>query len=112
MGFWKGSGLSIVLDMIATPLSGGLSVAEVTEDQDDEYNVSQIFLAIEVDRLIDGPTREAKLRRIREYVQTAERADPAHAIRLPGHEFPQLLKDNIANGIPVDERVWAAVQAL
>ena len=32
MGYWKGSGLSIVLDMIATLLTGGLSVAEVTEE--------------------------------------------------------------------------------
>ncbi len=30
MGYWKGSGLSIVLDMIATLLSNGSSVAEVT----------------------------------------------------------------------------------
>ena len=32
MGYWKGSGLSIVLDMIATLLSNGASVAEVTEE--------------------------------------------------------------------------------
>lgn len=31
MGYWKGSGLSIVLDMIATLLSNGSSVAEVTQ---------------------------------------------------------------------------------
>ncbi len=33
MGYWKGSGLSIVLDMIATLLSNGSSVAEVTRKQ-------------------------------------------------------------------------------
>ncbi|MDR3411176.1 MAG: 3-dehydro-L-gulonate 2-dehydrogenase [Formivibrio sp.] len=112
MGYWKGSGLSIVLDMIATLLSGGLSVAEVTEEMDDEYNISQVFIAIEVDRLIDGPSRDAKLARIRDYVQSAERADPEVAIRMPGHEFPQLLADNRKNGIPVDERVWARIKAL
>lgn len=31
MGYWKGSGLSIVLDMIATLLANGSSVAEVTQ---------------------------------------------------------------------------------
>lgn len=31
MGYWKGSGMSIVLDMIATLLSDGASVAEVTQ---------------------------------------------------------------------------------
>ncbi len=112
MGYWKGSGLSIVLDMIATLLSGGLSVAEVSEEMDDEYNVSQIFIAIEVDRLIDGPSRDAKLARIRDYVQSAERADVDTPIRMPGHEFPQLLEANRKNGIPVDERVWARIKSL
>ncbi|SCM72935.1 2,3-diketo-L-gulonate dehydrogenase, NADH-dependent [uncultured Pleomorphomonas sp.] len=112
MGYWKGSGLSIVLDMIATLLSGGLSVAEVTEEMDDEYNVSQVFVAVEVDRLIDRGTRDEKLRRICDYVLTAERSDPAEAIRLPGHEFPHLKAQNVANGIPVDERVWETIRAL
>lgn len=62
MGYWKGSGMSIVLDMIATLLSNGESVASVTEDMDDEYGVSQIFIAIEVDRLIPGDTRSKNWR--------------------------------------------------
>ena len=41
MGYWKGSGMSIVLDMIATLLSDGASVAEVTQDNSDEYGISQ-----------------------------------------------------------------------
>jgi len=112
MGYWKGSGMSIVLDMIATLLANGESVASVTEDMDDEHSVSQIFLAIEVDRLIPGPTREAKLKRIMDYVLTARRSDPAVAIRLPGHEFPAMKRDNEANGIPIDATVWAKVRAL
>ena len=68
MGYWKGSGLSIVLDMIATLLSDGSSVAAVTEDNSDEFNISQVFIAIEVDKLIDGATRDAKLQRIMDYI--------------------------------------------
>ena len=112
MGYWKGSGMSIVLDMIATLLSGGLSVAEVSETLDDEYCVSQVFTAINVDRLIDRGTREEKLKTICDYVQTAARSDPDQAIRLPGHEFPQMKEDNIRNGIPVDDTVWAKIKAL
>lgn len=112
MGYWKGSGLSIVLDMIATLLSDGASVAEVTEDNSDEYGISQIFIAIEVDRLIEGATRDAKLQRIMDYVKGAERANPEVAIRLPGHEFTQLLAENRRNGITIDDSVWAKIQAL
>ena len=112
MGYWKGSGLSIVLDMIATLLSDGASVAEVTEDNSDEYGISQIFMAIEVDKLIDGASRDEKLQRIMEYVTTAERADEKMAVRLPGHEFTRLLAENRRNGITVDDSVWAKIQAL
>jgi 3-dehydro-L-gulonate 2-dehydrogenase len=112
MGYWKGSGLSIVLDMIATLLSGGLSVAEVTETQSDETRVSQVFIAISVDKLIDRGTMDEKLKIIRDYVLTAERADPDVAIRIPGHEFPALKAQNIAQGIPVDDSVWARILAL
>ena len=112
MGYWKGSGMSIVLDMIATLLSNGESVASVTEDMDDEYGVSQVFIAIEVDRLIPEGTREEKMKRICDYVLTAERSDPNVAIRLPGHEFPAYKNENEANGIPVDDTVWARIKAL
>ena len=112
MGYWKGSGLSIVLDMIATLLSGGLSVAEVTEDMDDEYNISQVFIAIEVDRLIDGPTRDAKLQRIMDFITTAQRSDENVAVRLPGHEFTRLLEENRRDGITIDDSVWAKIQSL
>lgn len=112
MGYWKGSGLSIVLDMIATLLANGESVASVTEDKDDEYCVSQIFIAIEVDRLIDGKTKDEKLNRIMDYVLTAERSDPDVAIRLPGHEFVKIKADNQANGIPVDDSVWQTLKSL
>src|SRR5690606_5856209 len=98
MGYWKGSGLSIVLDMIATLLSDGASVAEVTEDNRDEYGISQIFIAIEVDRLIDGASKEAKLQRIMDYITSAERADENVAIRLPGHEFTRLAQENRRHG--------------
>lgn len=112
MGYWKGSALSIVLDMIATLLSGGSSVAEVTEDNRDEYGISQVFIAIEIDRLIDGKTRDEKLQRIMDYVTSAERDNPEVAIRLPGHRFPHLRAENQRDGIPVDDRVWARIQAL
>lgn len=112
MGYWKGSALSIVLDMIATLLSGGSSVAEVTEDNREEYGVSQVFIAIEIERLIDGATRDAKLQRIMDYITSAERDNPEIAIRLPGHKFPRIHAENMRDGIPVDERVWARIQAL
>lgn len=112
MGFWKGSGLSIVLDMIATLLANGDSTAAITEDKSDEFGMSQIFIAIKVDRLIDGKTKEEKLKRIMDYVTSAEPSNPAQPVRLPGHKQIAVEADHHANGIPVDESVWAKLKAL
>lgn len=112
MGYWKGSALSVVLDMLATLLANGASVTEVTHDNGDEYGISQVFIAIDVDRLIPGETRQQKLARIRASITGAEPAEGAQAIRLPGDKFPPLREENGRLGIPVDEQVWARIQAL
>ncbi len=43
IGYWKGSGLSLLLDIVATLLSGGLSTAGVSQ-QKAETGVSQVFI--------------------------------------------------------------------
>ena len=45
VGFWKGSGLSMVLDLLATVLSQGRSTAAIT-NAGPESGVSQVFIAI------------------------------------------------------------------
>ncbi|MNH33749.1 2,3-diketo-L-gulonate reductase [compost metagenome] len=62
--------------------------------------------------MIDGKTRDEKLQRIMDYVSQAERDNQDVAIRLPGHKFPGVRATNQRDGIPVDERVWARIQAL
>src|SRR6202012_4634193 len=47
IGFWKGSGLSLVLDLLATVLSQGRSTADVT-NAGSESGVSQVFIAIKL----------------------------------------------------------------
>lgn len=112
MGYWKGSGLSIVLDMIASLVTNGLSVADVTTKLSDEYSVSQVFIAIAVDKLLPPEEKERKLRETIEFITGAERVDPNQPIRLPGREFPAIREENRRLGIPVDERVWEKVRAL
>lgn len=112
MGFWKGSGLTIALDMIATLLSGGLSTIEVSQDLEDEYSVSQVFIAIDAERTMDGASREAKLERIRGSVLSAAPVDPARPQHIPGHELPARIAAHRTNGILVNDGVWEKIKAL
>lgn len=111
MGYWKGSGLSVVLDMVASLLSNGLSVPGVS-GLDSEYSVSQVFIAIAVDKFISPSERTRKLAEIREFVLSSERVDPSQPLRMPGAKGVRLLEENKREGIPVDERVWETVRSL
>lgn len=111
MGFWKGSGLSIVLDMVASLVSNGLSVAGVNA-LESERSVSQVFIAIAVDKLISPEEKTAKLNEIRDFVLTSEQVEPGRAPRMPGAKAVALLEENRRLGIPVDEGVWETVRSL
>jgi len=50
VGYWKGAGLSLLLDILATVLSAGLSTHEITT-KDVEYCLSQVFIAIDISKL-------------------------------------------------------------
>ncbi len=112
MGLWKGSGLAIVLDMMAALLSGGLSTVEITEDQNDEFGVSQVFIAIDVERLSEGTTRAEKLARIRDYILSSEPAEAGRPLHLPGHDLAGRIEAQQRKGIVVDDGVWAKINAL
>ena len=48
IGFWKGSGLSLVLDMVAALLSGGRATFQIPFEPEQETGLSQVFIAIGV----------------------------------------------------------------
>ena len=50
VGYWKGAGLSLLLDLLATILSGGLSTHELSK-KEVEYSLSQVFIAIDISKL-------------------------------------------------------------
>ncbi len=112
VGYWKGSGLSIVLDMIATLLANGFSVADITTKLNDEHSVSQVFIAIAVDKLIPPAEKKAKLKEICDFVLGAERVDPNQPIRLPGRQSLAIIEENDKSGIPVNDSVWQKIKSL
>lgn len=110
MGYWKGSGMSILLDMIVTILSDGNSVCEVGKLGSDEYALSQIFIAIDADRSTDR--REALLDAIIEDVKSSIPVSEKSSPRIPNERSNRVREENLEKGIPVDERVWETILAL
>jgi 3-dehydro-L-gulonate 2-dehydrogenase len=109
IGYWKGSGLSLVLDMVAAMLSGGLSTHEIPLDPLRESGISQIFIAIdprsltsaeEINRIADG---------ILQSLREATPVDPGKPIRYPGEQTLQLREENLRLGVPVDPEIWRQI---
>lgn len=113
MGFWKGSGLAIVLDMIAALLSGGLPTHEITPDPVRESGLSQVFVAIDPQGLYGAVIdREDVIDRIVEHVQATSPATGHGKVAYPGERTLATRRENQELGILVDPEVWRAVRAM
>ena len=104
IGYWKGSALSIVLDMTAALLSGGLSTREISSDPLTETGLSQVFIAIGPAIVTEG-VRQGVINDIVSHLH-ASPAEPAHSVRYPGQQTLALRRENMEKGIPVDQEIW------
>ena len=107
IGFWKGSGFSIALDMIGAILSGGNSVPEIGK-LDDEIAVTQVFIAFKPgDDTFAKTAADAVIADLR----AAEPAVEGGEILYPGEKEGRTRKENLEKGIPVVEEIWRAILA-
>ncbi|OQP66459.1 2,3-diketo-L-gulonate reductase [Niastella vici] len=110
IGYWKGAGLSLLLDILAAVLSGGLSVHEITQQQS-EMAVSQVFIAIDIKKLVNHSAISQVVKNI---IADYHGAAPENnkTITYPGERVLQTRQRNLANGIPVIKEVWEQVNRL
>ncbi len=111
IGYWKGSGLSLMLDLVASALSGGRTARQVGE-LPTETELSQVFIAIDVNRLPDGEDFARRVRDTLADLETSAPVDPARPVYYPGKNMMRTRLDNLKNGIPVEESVWEGVLRL
>ena len=111
IGYWKGSALSLVLDLVAAVLAGGLTTKGVGE-LGDEYGLSQVFIAFDAERIAGKALIERVVGEMLAYVAASEPVDPARPVRYPGERVLECRAEHLANGIPVGATVWARIQTL
>ncbi len=111
IGYWKGSALSLVLDLIAAALSGGNSVLNIGKLGADEYALSQVFIALDAHR-IGGEMMDKMIAEVIDNLHQSEQVNPKEAVIYPGERSQKTRNKNLQEGIPVDDAVWAKILAL
>lgn len=108
IGYWKGSGLSLALDLIAATLAGGRTSRMVGE-LPVETELSQVFMAISLDAFED---KEVLMKHIDETLCDMKTSLPVsedHPVYYPGENMMRVRKENMELGIPVDGGIWQKV---
>ena len=111
IGYWKGSGLAILLDTISAVLAMGNATHQIASDPLRETALSQTFIAIdprtvgsaeELDRIADGIVAS---------VHAARPSEEGKPARAPGEHTLYLRKQNRELGLPIEPAVWEQILA-
>jgi 3-dehydro-L-gulonate 2-dehydrogenase len=111
IGYWKGSALSMVLDMLATLLSAGNSTYRVGQN-DYESGISQVFICIDPTTFGDGALQDKLLNEIIDYTHDVEPMNPGERTYYPGERTLQTRAKNLKEGIAVNDAIWERVLGL
>ena len=109
IGFWKGSGLSMSLDLMAAMLSGGLGTNRIPADPLLEEGISQVFIAIDPSSIASPEELTRIAQGVIDNLRAATPVDPAKPARYPGEQTLHLREENLRLGVPVDPDIWTQV---
>jgi 3-dehydro-L-gulonate 2-dehydrogenase len=111
IGFWKGSGLAILLDMVAAVLGGGKATHDFSTVPEQESGQSQVFLALDAASMGATGESESIADRIVHALHDGA-AEVKEEVRYPGERTLETRRRSLAEGVFVDDTMWREVLAL
>jgi len=111
IGYWKGSALSMILDMLVTILAAGDSTSKIGS-KGYETGISQVYICIDPNTFGDGTLQETLLQEIIDYTHDVPPMHPGERTYYPGERTLKTRAQNLKDGIPVSEEVWDNVLEL
>ena len=110
IGYWKGSGMALMLDLLAGLLSGGSFTHQIVADPEEESGLSQVYMAFDLSTLHDS---EAAAELSDQVIQNFQSSGQIGAqVRYPGERVLEMRRENMARGIPVQRSIWTEIQQL
>jgi 3-dehydro-L-gulonate 2-dehydrogenase len=112
VGYWKGSGLAVVLDIMAAMLSLGRATHNIVPDPLRETGLSQVFLAINPAAVGDDAGLESIADEVVESLHRSRPVNEAQPVRYPGEQTLRIREENRRLGLPIDPAVWGEILAI
>ena len=103
VGFWKGSGLSVMLDLLVSLMAQGQTSSEL---QKDEYGNCQVFLSIDLNRLVSADDQALIIERVIKYIKAGKLMPGQKEVRYPGERTIATREKQLKEGVEVDPKIW------
>ncbi len=112
MGGYKGSGLSIIIGLLAGPLNGaafGRDIRDFAAPPGGELNVGQFVIALDVARFVPPDRFKAEVDRHVRELASSRRLPGLEEIRVPGQGRAARRSERERNGVPLNGALLAQV---
>jgi len=111
IGLWKGSGLTMMLDLLAACLSGGNATRDIGQ-KGREYALSQVFIAFRPAFENAHDFMISKRNELVEFIKSSNLSEENSEILYPGERALTKRKRNLISGIPVNDNAWKTIRDL
>jgi L-2-hydroxycarboxylate dehydrogenase (NAD+) len=115
IGGYKGSGLALILGLLAGTLNGaafGRDVIDFNADPSSETNTGHFIIALDVARFIPLATFTAEIDRQVRDLRSSQRLPGVDAIRIPGEQREARMVHRSRDGVPLSPELVARLDAL
>jgi LDH2 family malate/lactate/ureidoglycolate dehydrogenase len=115
IGGYKGSGLAVMLGLIAGPLNRavfGADVIDFNADDASETNTGHFILALDIGRFLALDDYKAEVDRHVRELKASKRLPGVDEIRMPGERRRACREDRLRNGVPLAPPLVAQLDKL
>ena len=109
MALWKGSALSIMIDLMVSMLSLGRTTLEIGRPSDGEAGMSQMFICMNPAAVVDMDKAEEQMEKTIAFLNGLQPKAGMSGVHAPGQNLEKTREQNRKHGIPVTEATWQKI---
>lgn len=111
-GAWKGFGLTVLVDILCSTLSGTLTIPELDPETRQPGNANQFFGALRIDGFMPAGLFREKMDTMVRAHHNLPRAPGVERITLAGQPEHETRQERLKNGIPLHPRILESLKAV